>query len=203
MVIWSETVLQSLDFRVLDYRYKCNMKLFLCCCKMKSTNSISSIKSYQVIRISSLFFSSQNTSHVWLYYLCTFFFFSCSSNCHCTHSLSFSRESICSCLPRYCECFLTMPALKTPQIKYIVTETLTQVTEYLCDFSESISVSRAWRSKRHIWTFSGWQRIVTVIIKTVKVNLWFIECAACICFYVCQWYIRVYDFSPAFKNMAM
>lgn len=43
-----------------------------------------------------------------------------------------------------------MPALTTPQIKCVVTETLTQATEYLCDLSESISVSRALKSKRHI-----------------------------------------------------
>lgn len=48
-----------------------------------------------------------------------------------------------------------MPALNTPQIKCAVTETLTQATEYLCDFSESISVSGAWRSKRHISELSA------------------------------------------------
>lgn len=35
-----------------------------------------------------------------------------------------------------------MSALNTAQIKHAVTETLTQATEYLCDFSESISVSQ-------------------------------------------------------------
>lgn len=127
-----------------------------------------------------------------------FFFCSRSSNCH-LHTLSLScflcHLSICICRSRYRECYLTMPALKAPQIKYVVTGTLTQATECLCDFSASISVSRARRSKRHIWTFSGWWRIVTVIIKTVKVKLWFIECAACVCFHVCQWYIRIWLFS--------
>lgn len=32
--------------------------------------------------------------------------------------------------------------------------------------------------KRHIWTFSFWRRIVTVVIKTPKVKPWFIESAA-------------------------
>lgn len=41
-----------------------------------------------------------------------------------------------------------MPALSAPQIKCAVTETLTQATEYLCDFSESVSVSGARRSKK-------------------------------------------------------
>ena len=48
-----------------------------------------------------------------------------------------------------------MPALSTPQIKCAVTETLTQATEYLCDFSWSVSVSRARKSKRHISELSA------------------------------------------------
>lgn len=58
-----------------------------------------------------------------------------------------------------------------------VTETLTCAAECRRDFSKCFSAAEARRRKRHIWTFSCRWRIVTVVIKTPKVKLWFIECA--------------------------
>lgn len=59
-----------------------------------------------------------------------------------------------------------------------VTEALTWTSECRCDFSECFLLLRPGGVKRHIWTFSCQWKIVTVVIKTPKVKLWFIECAA-------------------------
>ena len=100
---------------------------------------------------------------------------------------------------------MTMPALNTPQMKCLVTETLTQATEYLRDFSESISVNRAWRSKRHISELSTagvWVEFCDSQHQNSKeqsCDLLKVPLGSAFMFAS----DTLYDFSAAFKNMAM